>query len=127
MSKRDHDMPERDVERTPPDGPQNLNENRDLLVRVYERQRAENERIDQLSRDLAAGFAKIDGRFEAIDVKYVSQVEFYPVKMIVYMGAGAVLLAVLGALIAMVIINREAIKAARGAESSDTMVGRFMP
>ncbi len=122
-----------DIHKTPGNGdgggPVNLNDSRDLLVRVYERQRAENDRIDQMYTEQTKGFASIDARFDTLDAKYVSQVEFWPVKMIVYVGAGTILLAVLSALVAMVVINREAIRAVRTERANHgyRYAGGFLP
>ncbi len=113
--------PHDDITRTPRnEGPQTIKDDHDLLVRIYERQRAENERIDQISQSQAHGFAKIDARFDALDSRYVTLEAFWPVKTIVYAGAGIVLAAVLTALVAMVVINREAIKAVRAAQPEHT-------
>ena len=49
----------------------------------------------------------MDKRFESLENKlddtYVSRREFWPVRVIVYTGAGTVLLAVLGAVVAAVV------------------------
>lgn len=93
---------EDDLKRTPPQREPQTWTDHDLLTRIYERQRAENERLDA-----------IDIKLAALDSKYVSQVEFWPVKVIVYGGAGLVLTAVIGALVAMVVINRDTVRAVR--------------
>ena len=51
------------------------------------------------------GFAgRIEGKLDSLSNVFVSHVEFWPVKAIVYTGAGAVMLSVLAAVIGMVII-----------------------
>jgi hypothetical protein len=107
--------PPDDILKTPlPDGPQNVGNisiaDHDLLVRIYERQRAENERLDAMSSQIAA----VDAKFDTLDTKYVTRMEFWPVKTIVYAGAGVILLAVVGALVAMVVISRDAVRSVEG-------------
>lgn len=47
---------------------------------------------------------RIDGKIDGLGQTFVTHVEFWPVKAIVFTGAGAVLLAVLGAVVGLVII-----------------------
>ena len=127
-------MSEKDVERTPgphhPLGPRTVGNpdlsisDHDLLVRIYERQRSENERLDSMGKDLNA----LNARFDALDDRYVTKVEFWPVKTIVYATVGLVLASVVSALIAMIVISREAGRLAetRGKVTSDTLAG-WMP
>lgn len=46
---------------------------------------------------------KIDERLDGLDDKFVTRPEFWPIRTIVYAGAGLVLTGVLGALLALII------------------------
>ena len=54
------------------------------------------EKIDQV-------LEKLNQRIDSLDNKYVTQVEFWPVKTIVYAGAAIILIAVFSAIVYMVI------------------------
>lgn len=46
---------------------------------------------------------KIDDRLNDLDIKYVTKVEFWPVRTIVYSGASIMLIGVVGAILSMVL------------------------
>lgn len=64
----------------------------DLLIRIYERQKTQDERLSGIEASLTK-----------LDERYVSQQEFWPIKTIVYTGAGLILIAVLTAVVALVV------------------------
>lgn len=88
-------MPNRSIHETPNDPPV---DDRTLLLLIRQDVKGLKEDVDDLRATL--------------DTKYVTQDQFWPVKTIVYAGAGIVLVTFLGALAALVIINRGPIKAA---------------
>jgi hypothetical protein len=87
-------MPDRDIHETPRGGrPQTDHE---LLLLL-------TERLGQMSKQLTDIAQHLGGLDEKYDQRYVSREEFWPVKTIVYGGAAIVLIAVVGALVAVVI------------------------
>ena len=57
-------------------------------------------RIDERTETMCK---KIDTLAEKLEDEYVTKSEFWPVKAIVYAGSGTVLLAVIGAIVALVV------------------------
>lgn len=113
-----------DVERTPPMSPALSASDHDLLVRIHERQRSENERLDQLH----TMNVQINARLDTLDEKYVSRAEFWPVRALVYGFAGVIFLAVVGALVALVVLNRNMQAAGRGEPGPQSVLaGRSLP
>lgn len=61
-------------------------------------------RLETTLPQLVRAVERIENKIDALSDTYVTHVEFWPVKAIVYTGAGAVLMAVLAAVIGLVII-----------------------
>lgn len=60
-----------------------------------------------IRQDIRAMKKDIDDLKEAMETKYVTQDQFWPVKTIVYGGAGIVLVAVVVAIVALVVKERD--------------------
>lgn len=88
-------MPQ-DIHETPRGTPGRPQTDRELLLILVER-------LNQMNTQLVSIAAKLDGQDERYDERYVTREEFWPVKAIVYGGAGIVLVAVVGALVAYVV------------------------
>lgn len=73
--------------------------NNERLARVEEKLDNNCEKVDELKKDINAGFAKIDSRFDNLDNKYSSKwVEKVVSAMVI-----TILLAVIGAIVSLVV------------------------
>lgn len=62
--------------------------------------------VDRGQKDMLYDrLVRIEKKIDELPGVFVTHIEFWPVKAIVYSGAGAILLAVLGAIIGLVVIT----------------------
>ena len=77
---------------------------------IKERMAVMETEVKNLSEDVKTGFegvgvqlTALNGKFDKLDKKYVTKVEFAPVQKFVYAIIGAVGLAVIGAVLALIL------------------------